>query len=271
MYTINNDAYSFELIQNSEELFDSDIISATYIIHLEGNGRLENIKTQLNKYNTSKQVFILHNQGYKKSKKQDYINKPALDLVDAFLTIFKHAINNNFHNILIFEDDFICDKKLLDKNITNDICQFIKSKNNEQFLYYLGLLPLILSKTESKNHYKCISSIGTHAAIYSCNFMNYTLNYNQESIVDWDLYNNLSSLNKINRYLYKDCLCYQVFTVTENQNNWGKITNNKIINNLIQNLYVKHIINGIMFIELDSEKDIDKKFDLFYKLCKLLH
>ena len=126
VFEINTNAYSFELIQNTNSIFDNDIINATYIIYLEGNGRLDHIKNQITKFKTTSHIYILHNKGYKKAKKQDYINIPPLDLVDTYLTIFKHSKNNNFKNILIFEDDFICDEKLNDKNISSEITQFIK-------------------------------------------------------------------------------------------------------------------------------------------------
>jgi len=201
-YCINKDAYTFELIQNKNSLFDNNIVNATYVIHLEGNGRYENIKNQLDKYKTTNKIFILHNKGYKKSKKQDYINKPPLDLVDAYLTIFKHSSNNGFKNILIFEDDFICDEKLLDINITNDICSFINSKEN--FVYYLGVLPFI-TLNEIGNHKDLILGGGSHAVIYSFEFIKNVLNYNQILILDWDSFLNTSSFK---RYMYNKCLCY---------------------------------------------------------------
>ena len=54
--------YTFEQIEYSNGLLDLD---ATYIIHLEGNGRIENIKSQLNEYHPTNLVYILYNKGYK--------------------------------------------------------------------------------------------------------------------------------------------------------------------------------------------------------------
>jgi hypothetical protein len=58
IYEINENAYSFELIENSSGFFD-DSIDATYVIHLEGNGRLESMKKQLKKYIPSNFVIIM--------------------------------------------------------------------------------------------------------------------------------------------------------------------------------------------------------------------
>jgi hypothetical protein len=222
MYSINDKAYQFELIENNTSLFDNDIINVTYIIHLIGNGRYEHILEQINKFKTTNKIYILHNNGYKTGLKEDYINKPPLDLVDAFLTCFKHASNNNYKNILIFEDDFICDEKLLNKSITNDICHFIKSKEDELFVYYLGILPYITSLAIG-NQRKCYLGLGTHAIIYTNKFIKYILEYNQKDIEDWDaLFNINLQKNYFNsKYMYNECLCYQPFTETENSKFWG--------------------------------------------------
>ena len=101
----NNElCYRFEKIEfdGHSALLDID---ATYIIHLENNGRLDSVKAQLNEFQPTKDVFILHNKGYKNCKKEEYIDKPPLDLIDAFWHIFKDAQQKNYNNILILEDD----------------------------------------------------------------------------------------------------------------------------------------------------------------------
>ena len=105
-YEINEKAYSFELIENNYGFLDESV-DATYVINLEGNGRLESIKNQLKKYIPSKKIYILYNKGFKTGLKPSYINISAQDLDDAYFTIFKHSQNNHLKNILILEDDFI--------------------------------------------------------------------------------------------------------------------------------------------------------------------
>jgi hypothetical protein len=257
-YCINEDAYTFDLIENANSLFDNNIVNATYVIHLEGNGRYENIKNQLDKYKTTNKIFILHNKGYKKSKKQDYINKPPLDLVDAYLTIFKHSSNNGFKNILIFEDDFICDEKLLDTNITNDICSFINSKEN--FVYYLGVLPFI-TLNEIGNHKNLIIGLGSHAVIYSSEFIKKTLNFDQMYIKDWDVFLTEAIVCcSLKKYMYNKCLCYQPFPETENSQFWG--SDFGILSNIN--------INTLKFVLKTFKFDTEPKegFNYFYSLHK---
>jgi hypothetical protein len=226
MFPINDKAYQFELIENDSSLFNSEVINATYVIHLEGNGRYENILKQFNQFKTTNKIYILHNKGFKSGLKQKYIDKPPLDLIDAFLTCFKHASNNNYKNVLIFEDDFICDEKLLDKSVTNDISDFVKSKTiqNERWFYYLGVLPFITS-TSCDNHRQLFIGQCAHSVIYSNEFIKYALSNIQTDLVEcgeWDTFLiNCTILYNTKRFMYDKCLCYQPFSETENSKFWG--------------------------------------------------
>ena len=53
-----NLCYNFKKLEFNQGLLDN-CIDVTYIIHLEGNGRLEHIYEQLNKFHITKKVFIL--------------------------------------------------------------------------------------------------------------------------------------------------------------------------------------------------------------------
>ena len=61
----NNHCYHFEKHSYNDGCL-SESVDATYIIHLEGNGRLLKIKQQLEKYHPSYTTYILFNKGYKK-------------------------------------------------------------------------------------------------------------------------------------------------------------------------------------------------------------
>ena len=198
--------YYFEKLEFKSALLDID---ATYVIHLENNGRLGSVKEQLNEFRPTKSVFILHNKGYKKCEKDGYINKPALDLVDAFLYIFKDAQQKNYKNVLILEDDFIFSNRIKDKKVQQNIMNFISNKNYD--IYALGILPFI-QKAYHNNTSQC-KGLGTHAIIYSRNFINKTLQKDKKSIKDWDEYVG-------ERYTYNEPLCYQLFPKTENQDSW---------------------------------------------------
>jgi hypothetical protein len=107
----SNTCYNFKKVTYNNGLLD-DAIDATYIIHLEGNGRYEDILKQLELYQPTKIVYIVFNKGYTKCQKDENIVLPAHDLVDAFLQIFKDAKHKNYDNILILEDDFIFSEKI---------------------------------------------------------------------------------------------------------------------------------------------------------------
>ena len=201
-----NRCYSYEEYKFDNALLDVD---ATYIIHLEGNGKYESIIKQLNKFPISKKVYIVLNKGYKKCKKDPSITKPPLDLIDAYLEIFDHAKNKG--NILILEDDFIFDDKILEPFHRNNINHFIKKEFD---VYYIGLLPHILLPYDYYN-YKVILSIGTHSVIYSKKFREKVKKVNK-SINDWDIYLKLQ-----NGYAYYTPLCYQLFPETDNSKHWG--------------------------------------------------
>ena len=79
---MSNKCYKFE-----ERIFNSGFldqsVDATYILHLEGNGRLESINKQLTIYQPTKIVYILFNRGFKKCEKPSYIDSSTTDLIDG--------------------------------------------------------------------------------------------------------------------------------------------------------------------------------------------
>jgi hypothetical protein len=199
------DCYHYEKYHFEKGLLDID---RTYIIHLEGNGRLDNIYKQLEEFHISKEVYILFNKGYKKCNKNLEEQKSTFDLIDAFMTIFEHA--RDLDNILILEDDFFFDKDI--KKDRNDINQFINDKKDENFVYYLGTIPY-LTIPFSKHHITLLST-GTHACIYSKQMR---IETQHKSMRDWDIYINFNH----RRYMYHKPLCYQLFPDTENSKEWG--------------------------------------------------
>jgi hypothetical protein len=204
--------YRFEKIEfdGHSALLDID---ATYIIHLENNGRLDSVKEQLNKFRPTKDVFILYNKGYKNCKKEEYIDKPPLDLIDAFWYIFKDAQQKNYNNILILEDDFMFNDKIKDKIVQQNIMDFINNTNYD--VYSLGLLPFLQS-AYNKTTSICLLGGGMHSVIYSRECIDKVLQDDKRSIKDWDLY----IATKFTKYIYNEPLCYQLFPETENQKYW---------------------------------------------------
>jgi hypothetical protein len=215
---MDNLGYKLKEYNFNDPIFNS--IDATYIIHLEGNGRLDHIEQQLKYYHPSKTVYILFNKGFKKCEKSKYINKPPIDLIDAFFQCFKDANNKNYENILILEDDFIFDKEILNRQHPNKIDNFIheKNKKKEIYIYYIGTITYLQSAF-GDYHNRLIFSTGTQSCIYSKGFINYLLNnVKQETINDWDIYINFNYI----RYKYYIPLCYQTFPETENLKYWDQ-------------------------------------------------
>ena len=242
--------YNFEYINFSNGLFKN--IDMSYVIHLEGNGRLKSIKNQLNKFKVTRKCCIVHNKGFKKCNKSNYINNnPILDLSHAYLTILKNAKENNYNNILIFEDDFFFDKEI--ENHANEINNFIIS--NKFHTYYLGALPGLMQSIDLKfKHYKYIFGGGAHSIIYSKNAINILLeNSNIVSIKQWDvvLFEFLTE-----QYIYYRPLCYQLFTHTENSKYW--IEGNKLL--------IKLTFMFIKLFKLDTRTD---GYFFMYKLAKI--
>lgn len=69
MPTYYMECYKFEKLEYKSGFLD-DCVDATYIIHLEGNGRLPHIHEQLRKFQPSRTVYISVNSGFKKCEKE---------------------------------------------------------------------------------------------------------------------------------------------------------------------------------------------------------
>ena len=241
-----NNPYFFKKLTFNEGSFDNSI-DATYIIHLEGNQqRYENILYQLTKFVPTKTVYILFNKGMK--YKPSYINTTAKDLVDCYITIFKHNIENN---ILVLEDDFIWLSNINNyHNHINDFCY----KNNSNFAFYLGTFPFLFIP-ESYYIYQGIFNIFTHSIIYSKSLQSKILDYNYKIITDWDIFMNTFITNKY--YFYKP-LCGQTFMKTENSKTWI------VYNTPVYDLFF--IINNFFYSNIYPEQ----LFNFFYLISYII-
>jgi hypothetical protein len=254
----NTKCYKFKQIIYQDGILD-DAVDATYIINLEGNGRYEDVISQLTKFQPTKIVYIVFNKGYKNCEKNENITLPAHDLTDAFFQIFKHANNasQNYNNILILEDDFIFSEKIRDPSTKGNICDFLNKHKNEDFQYLLGCMPLIkMPYTFNCQHFISIVSLGTHACLYSKENRYKLLKTDQTTITDWDIYNAFNS----RRYSYFEPLCYQLLPETENSKNWGE-------NNYI--LYLLGIIAKWVFKIFSLDKQVEPGYSFFYIFSKI--
>jgi hypothetical protein len=247
----NGSCYYLEKLEfsNSDSVLLN--IDATYIVHLTNNGRLDSVRAQLNEFRPTKEVFILHNKGYKKCKKEEYIDKPPLDLVDAYLYIFKDAQKKDYKHVLILEDDFIFNNKIKDKKVQQNVMNFINNKKYD--VYALGILPFLQKAHDNTSGISLLGS-GAHAIIYSRKCINKTLQKDKRSIKDWDFYLGTT----FTKYMYNEPLCYQLCPETENQNYWPNILGIKYIT-----LYIMKIL------KLDTQ--VEPGYSIAYTASKGLY
>ena len=196
-------------------------VDATYVIHLEGNGRLEKVMSELKEFYPSVNTCILYNKGFKTCTKELPKNETQFDLVDANLFIFRDAQKKQYKNILVLEDDFFFHKEIRDNQNCERVDEFIeKKKEDDEFVYFLGCLPgLALPYSTDLNHYLLLFGTTCHSVIYSQKFRDELLLVEQEKILDWDVFQ--WGFRPLSRYMYHMPLCYQLFPVTENSKNWG--------------------------------------------------
>ncbi len=258
----NTHCYTFEKKIFNDGLLD-ETVDATYIINLEGNGRIESILNQLENYHPTNIVYIVHNKGYKKCEKTLPENVSYQDLTDAFLQCFKHSEENHYKNILILEDDFIFDEKIKDKSHIKNINTFNFEHKTEAYIFKLGVLPKILIPYNSYI-YKGMS-VGTHCCIYSEKLKKeIILKEEREKIKDWDIFFNLQKTS----YIYYTPLCYQLFPVTENRESWGKELEFNTFFSLLNKIFQKIYSAYISILNLD--KTPQPGYDIVYVISKIL-
>ena len=210
--------YRYEKRNYDDPIFNN--VDATYIIHLENNGRITDIEDQLSKYHPSRDVFIVFNKGYKKCNKNPSIKNSALDLIDANQNIILHSIENGYDTILILEDDFQFSPQVNNIKDQTRVDKFLENNKDNDYLYYLGALPYIKTYGFISYHPNIILSMGTHACIFSKSIKKKILD-NIDNETDWD---HVMAKLSLYRYGYYKPLCYQLIPETENQKTWFNTT-----------------------------------------------
>ena len=229
-------------------------VDATYIIHLKNNGRIEHIQEQLKKYQPTKDIYIVYNEGFKKCNKKLIEQISYQDLTDAFLQCFKHANEKNYNNILILEDDFIFSPDIKQIDNLESINKFLNEKKNEEFIYYLGCNPiLIIPFSYDLKHYKSHKSLSMHSIVYSKKARTATLNLN---LKHWDV---IVENGIQNKYLYYIPICYQTYPDTENKASWSEK----------DNIVIGYLKNKII-TTLQLDKTPEPGFSILYFIAKVI-
>lgn len=252
-----NNGYEIQTIHLENNIFDDKTISATYIIHLRNNGRYNSLMKEINKYNTTKTVHILFNDGYKNAQKDLPAQNSTYDLIHAYSYIFRDALHRKYENILVLEDDFFFDQEIENPIHAHAMSDFIQSNKSDPAILLLGCIPyLLIPANVSCTFYRDCLSTGTHAAIYNKNVME-KLVKEEKSIDDWDIYTNFNC----KRYVYYKPLCYQLFGETENSKEWGKF-------NIIW--YILAQIIRRIFSLLNLHNSAQPGYQFFYIFAKLI-
>lgn len=251
---IKSDCYKIKTLHFNDGLFD-DCVSATYVIHLTGNGRETQIYSNLAEIHPTGTVHIVYNEGFKKCDKGSNVKDSVADLTNTYLWIFKDALKQNYTNILILEDDFIFDKEIKNPKHIHSIQQFINNKANQEFCYLIGCLPFLMVPRNS--HCYNVFSCGTHCVIYSNPLIKRISTMQPHDIGDWDIF---MQFNTVKIAHYKP-LCYQLFPVTENMNNWG---NASIIMKLCAIIFITY------FKLLSLQNSVHPGYDIAYFIAKML-
>jgi hypothetical protein len=260
---LNSHCYNFILRTYDKGLFDN-FVDATYILTMINSDRHKNIEEQLYKYIPTKKIYIGYNKGYKNCNKKLHKKIPPYDISDFYFNTINHAINNNYGNILILEDDFIFSENIKNSNIIKEINLFFNNNINRTFYYNIGALPLFFyPKINFRNNtYRGYFCFGAQSIIYTKKLQHEILKYKEsKDVLHWDIF--ISS--KFENYFYKTPLCYQLFNKTENELYWFY----GIKNNTIKNLVIKCKNKFIEDTQLDKTPHFG--FYMLYKILFLLH
>jgi len=252
----NTKCYTIEKKTYQSGIFDSSV-DATYIIHLKDNGRYVHIHEQLQKFQPTKKVYIMLNDGFKNCKKKLIEQVSYQDLTDAFLQCFKHADNKGYNNVLILEDDFIFSPEIKkDKSHAHNVNRFLlKQHKKDPFIYYLGCNPIFIRPTSlNMLHYSSYKSCSTHAIIYSRAARSAPLNLD---LKHWDT---IVEDGIPNRYLYCKPLCYQTYPDTENKQTWSEK----------DNIFVGYLKTQVITV-LHLDKQPEPGFTILYMVAKMLN
>jgi GR25 family glycosyltransferase involved in LPS biosynthesis len=198
----------------------NDSIDATYILYLEGNReRYNSIIKQIHKYPLTNIVYIIHNPGYKKCKKNVLVKNSASDCKFSHYEAYIHAENNNYKNIIILEDDFILSKNIDDDNKIKNINRFLKKNIDTNFIFLFGCIPVItIPCVTNFEFYKLYKFGATHTYVVSHKFRQKILSFDKQNFITSPKYFE-NSLIEIcdNAYMYYKPLSYQIFEETENR------------------------------------------------------
>lgn len=253
---MNDLCYKYEKINNfNNSIFPS--IDCCYVIIMENSKYEKQVRNQLKSYCLSRKILLQWNKGYKNCRKYLPEQISIYDLTDSLHTILHNAIVNNYQRIMILEEDFIINKKLNDKNIQNEINNFLLEVNPN----ILTLGSILWNCGESRGNFATVNiKTGTHALVlnkYAIEKLYYDIEKNSEIDID-DLTNSV-----VNKFAYRIPIIIQIFSASDNQNNWGK---GIFKNDFLRKIFVYVFITLLKILGFTKEESIRDAYELNYKI-----
>lgn len=252
--------YTIKTIYNDTGLFD-DAIDCAYVILCCGNRpkREDHVMRQLNVFKPCKTIKLIYNNGYRCKFKNLVKKQSDHDLLDALLYTFKDAIQ--YEKILVLEDDFQIDGRILDPVHYTEVSEFLK--NNDVHVYGIGNMGCPYICDMFSTHQRMNMMTWAHAIFYSryyrSNVISYTNSKQNQSNLgpNWATDRIWNEFQHITLYRYYKPLCYQLFTRTENSRNWG------------QSPILKEFMYSITMLKykiLGMDKSPQPGFDIIYNI-----
>jgi hypothetical protein len=263
---INEECYKFMLHTFKAGYLDS-FVDATYVITIPYSKRDLTIRERLLNYTPTKKVYILHNKTFKKCKKQLKKNLPPYDLKDAYFTVMKHSLRNNYKNILILEDDFIFGDNLKNPFILNEISHNMDLNKNKPYYYNLGALPILfypnldVSYNIDRNTHYGMFEVGSSAIIYNRQIQRDILKNENTNVKHWDFFISLYYPHGF----YNKPLTYQVYERTENQKYWTCDDVDTVMCRTLDKMQTQFLKS------FDLDKNAHNGYHTFFKMSFILH
>jgi len=205
----------------SETAYDS-FVDATYILAMKNSKRREQYMKQISTYPLTRIVYIQENDGFRNCKKRvcdakkercEHVETPPHDIVHAYYNAFRHALEHNYTNIIILEDDVVFSPDVMNPHVVGDIKEFVEKYSQP---ICLGVFPMVSYKYTPTVRKGLLCS-GTHAVVYPLSVMRKRFLTSVHHIKDVDVWMSRTSFKNY----YQRPLAYQVFEETENQGFWG--------------------------------------------------
>tara|TARA_B100000482_G_scaffold190658_1_gene174213 strand:+ start:1763 stop:2548 length:786 start_codon:yes stop_codon:yes gene_type:complete len=199
--------YRTEILEFDNPTFKT--ISTTYVLSMEGSKRRTNYMKQLQAFRPTSKVVILHNKGFIKCKKPDWVKNSADDLFHANLYALEEHFSKHTNPILILEDDAEFLNNFFDNS--SEIEEFIS--RNDVDLYSLGSIPFVSIPINSK-HVRMYLGCISHAWIYTLSGAHKTKKIKLSTTHDFEV------VKRLKTYIGTKPCAIQKFEKTDNSAVW---------------------------------------------------